>query len=499
MFKRISALLLVVVFVALALAAYYLRDPNQFKQDLQDLAAEQSGYQVTINGDIRWRWALPFGVSAENIAATADSETITVDRLTLGISFGSLFAAFDDWKINTLHLQDVYWEDSESIIRISDFHLQDFRTGVSSPFAMQVGYESTDPDPIIVTADIVGRLNYGDNDVLRFADTKVSSNLAVGTCQGAMNEAQRATGPRQEFPQDLLPLNDLLDYDLALTCDLADIPGSPVPLTPATLKVANQQGNTHIQLSTNNFWAGTLNLDTHIDLAAQPLRWTVKTNASGIDSTKFVDWANVKQNWQAKLEIDSTLTMRGNSEDELLSSIAGTANLDGGTGSIDISALRNVLNAAALISGKDNPVKDWPEELGYQELTAQWRAQGKASDIEFTLDNIRGEASGAVDFVERTMDMDGWLRIDEPTNQVGLRLPEELMNTKLPMNCQGPLVDPKCRPDKSGLLNLLRRTLTGEKAETLRNTVEKAIEEKVPDKLKESLRGLIGRFGKKDD
>ena len=159
------------------------RDPNQFKQDLQDLAAEQSGYQVTINGDIRWRWALPFGVSAEDIAATADSETITVDRLTLGISFGSLFAAFDDWKINTLHLQDVYWEDSESIIRISDFHLQDFRTGVSSPFAMQVGYESTDPDPIIVTADIAGRLNYGDNDVLRFADTKVSSNLAVGTAK----------------------------------------------------------------------------------------------------------------------------------------------------------------------------------------------------------------------------------------------------------------------------------------------------------------------------
>ena len=73
------------------------------------------------------------------------------------------------------------------------------------------------------------------------------------------------------------------------------------------------------------------------------------------------------------------------------------------------------------------------------------------------------------------------------------------MNTKLPMNCQGLLVEPKCRPDKSGLLNLLRRTLTGEKAETLRNIVEKTIEEKVPDKLKDSLRGLLGRFGKKDD
>ena len=97
------------------------------------------------------------------------------------------------------------------------------------------------------------------------------------------------------------------------------------------------------------------------------------------------------------------------------------------------------------------------------------------------------------------MDVDGWLRVYEPTNRVGLRLPEELMNTKLPMNCQGLLVEPKCRPDKSGLVNLLRRTLTSEKAETLRNTVEKAIEEKVPDKLKDSLRGLLGRFGKKDD
>ena len=30
----------------------------------------------------------------------------------------------------------------ESIIRVSDFHLQDFRTGASSPFAMQLDYEA---------------------------------------------------------------------------------------------------------------------------------------------------------------------------------------------------------------------------------------------------------------------------------------------------------------------------------------------------------------------
>ena len=53
MFKRISALLLVVVLVVLTVAAYYLRDPNQFKQDLQDLAAEQSGRRQNVDVALR--------------------------------------------------------------------------------------------------------------------------------------------------------------------------------------------------------------------------------------------------------------------------------------------------------------------------------------------------------------------------------------------------------------------------------------------------------------
>lgn len=499
MFKRISALAIIVVVIAAAAVAYYLRDPNQFKQDLQTLAAEQTGYQVQINGDIEWQWGLPFGLRAEDIEASADDETITVSNFTLGISLGSMFAAFDDWQITTLKLQDIYWAEPESIIRISEFQLQDFRTGESTPFAMEFAYESTDSDPTLINADIAGRLNYGDNGVLRFADTKISSNLAVGVCQGTVSEAQRATGQRPERPEDLLPVNDLLDYDLELACDLTEIPDSPVPLQPAKLKVQNQQGSTQIELAADNFWAGTAKVNAEIDLTAQPLRWAVQTAAENIDSTELVGWAKLKQNWQAAININSALTMRGNSEDALLASIAGTTDLDGGSGHMDISSLRNALNAAALISGKDNPVKDWPEELGYQTLTAQWRVQGSASEIDFTLDNISAEANGTVDFVEQTMDVGGWLRVSDPTTQPGLRLPEELMNTKLPMNCQGALSDPKCRPDKGGLLKLLQRTLTKDKTSELRSKVEQAIEDKVPAKIKDTVRGLLGRFGNKDD
>lgn len=497
--KRIPTLLFAIVLIALAVAVYYVRDPNQFKQNLQTLAADQTGYQVQINGDIQWRWGLPFGLRAEDIKANADGETITIGELTLGISVGSIFTAFDDWKINTLALQDIYWEEPDRVVRVSNFALQDFRAGESTPFAIQLEYASKDADPTVINADIAGRLNYSDSGVLRFADTNVSSNIATGTCRGLVSEAQRATGLRPENQEDLLPVNDLLDYDLNLTCLLTDIPDSPVPLQQAKLVVRNEQGKTQIDLVADNFWGGDAHMSAAIDTVAQPLRWTVSTQANNIDSTEFVKWARLKQNWRAKLNIDSVLNMRGNSEDALLESISGTTDLAGGSGRMDISSLRNALSAVALISGSDNPVKDWPQELGYQALTAQWRVQGSASEIEFTLDNTHAEAHGTVDFVTRQMDLNGWLRVDEPASQSGLRLPKELMNTKLPMNCQGPLVEPKCRPDKSGVLNLLKQNLTSEKTSALRTKVEEALSDKVPDKLRDTVRGLLGRFGSKED
>ena len=497
--KRIPTLLFAIVLLALAVAAYYLRDPNQFKQDLQTLAADQTGYKVQINGDIQWRWGLPLGLNAVDIEAKADGETITVGQLTLGISIGSIFTVFDDWKINTLELQDIYWEEPDSIIRISNFNLQNFRAGESTPFAMQLEYTSKNTTSTVITADIAGRFNYGDSGRLRFADTNVSSNIATGTCQGLVSEAQRATGLRQQSQEDLLPVNDLLDYDLNLTCLLTEIPHSPVPLQLVKLVVRNEQGKTQIDLLADNFWGGDASLNSAIDLTAQPLRWTVRTQANNIDSTEFVTWARLKQNWRAKLNINSVVHMRGNSEKALLESISGTTDLDGGSGRMDISSLRDALSAVALISGSDNPVKDWPEEMGYQTLTAQWRVQGSASAIEFTLDNTHAEASGTVDFETRQMDLNGWLRIDEPASQSGLRLPKELMNTKLPMQCLGPLIEPKCRPDKGGVLNLLKQSLTSEKTSALRTRVEEALSDKVPDKLKDTVRGLLGRFGSKED
>ena len=175
--------------------------------------------------------------------------------------------------------------------------------------------------------------------------------------------------------------------------------------------------------------------------------------------------------------------------------LRGTLALTGAPGSLDASALKAPLSLAALLLGDQSAVARWPERLRYEGLTGDLTLGAKASPQPFTLAIDDLSLAGALQLgVEgTTLTAEGRFAPGGATFPV----PKALRNLPLPLRC--PKLEAglaTCELDRPAFLNALQE---GE-GKALRNALEAAAEEKLPDALKGPARALLrGLFQKPRD
>ena len=175
--------------------------------------------------------------------------------------------------------------------------------------------------------------------------------------------------------------------------------------------------------------------------------------------------------------------------------LRGTLALTGASGSLDASALKAPLSLAALLLGDKGAVARWPERLRYEGLTGDLTLGAKASPQPFTLAIDDLSLAGALQLgVEgTTLTAEGRFAPGGATFPV----PKALRDLPLPLRC--PKLEAglaTCELDRPAFLNALQQ---GE-GKALRNALEAAAEEKLPDALKGPARALLrGLFQKPRD
>ena len=175
--------------------------------------------------------------------------------------------------------------------------------------------------------------------------------------------------------------------------------------------------------------------------------------------------------------------------------LRGTLALTGAPGSLDASALKAPLSLAALLLGDQSAVARWPERLRYEGLTGDLTLGAKASPQPFTLAIDDLSLAGALQLgVEgTTLTAEGRFAPGGATFPV----PKALRDVPLPLRC--PKLEAglaTCELDRPAFLNALQQ---GE-GKALRNALEAAAEEKLPDALKGPARALLrGLFQKPRD
>lgn len=496
--------LIVAGLILTAIAGYvYFSDGERYKADLETYLSETSGYQISIDGDIEWQILPTLGLSAQNIGATDASENISIGKLTLNAQIGNIFAALESWQIHSFVLQDVRVESQGSQMILRKLELNDFRPSEPSPFVLDLAYVAAGLEQSPDELNLKGQLTFtsldsadsGHSARIRFDDTALTSTYASGICSGYVTD-NKAPSNAVSADDALLPVDSILAFDADFNCDLNKMKAGDYEFENGQLAFSQAAGKSKMSLSLRDFFSGKLQTTAAINVNAAPITWDISFRGEDISSRELLALTASKLNWQAPLSVGGNFKMLGNSEQALAQSVVGSANLDGGQGSINISQIKNALMLINQIAKADKPVEELPDQLQYNNLTAGWTIQGEANTLEFALDNLQAKASGPIQLLNDNLSLSGEAVINTPKSGQQIKLTPILLDTAIPFNCEGKLAEPSCKPNTKALGKMLFQILKNSQQDKVNEKLDEVIEEQVPEQFKEAAKQLLNLFGK---
>ncbi len=207
MLKMLRKLLLTVFVLALiigAAMAYFLSDTENIKAQLNTQLSAASGYEVDIQGDLKWQILPRLGIAVANVKVRDDETQIHIGKLQIGLSLTEITKPPETWTLARLILSEVRVKDAD--FRLQSFDLRDFSLGNASPFKAQLVFlEAPEPSkvrpgsqPVNIDGEIIYRLLPSKIDaektlsdltlVTADIETAVDDTPLSGTCQGTLTE-----------------------------------------------------------------------------------------------------------------------------------------------------------------------------------------------------------------------------------------------------------------------------------------------------------------------
>ena len=501
--------LLIIAGVALL---WLLKDPNQYKDQIEALIEENAGIKINIEGDLSWRLWPPIVLQAADLSFEDEETKYDLNRLSVHANAMALLASEPDLQIQSLELGGLTMSDKrfESVTEVTTLTLTDFALNKASPLHIEAitGANTAEPTPFEMDALITYRQ---DDDAVDVTNIQFETAGIVGTCDAVVTQLSRSpTSNHSETPDDLLPLDTFRAQDWDATCNIPSMDAGGLTLANIGITAKNTGGRSNINLNVPDFFDGTAKVDVDINASRHSPRWKVNPDVSGADTQAVMAWLEQNLKWAAPLLFNGEFTMIGNTPNDLISSVSGNAKFDGGTGKIDISIIKesasNLASIASAAGAKVLPelqeaiakVAAWPEELDYSELAGNWKINGSQQTFDFALDNLAINASGTADAITDKLDMRAELTFLEHEILNSFDIPSELRNIPIPARCVGTLEVPDCGLDRSATQKIVGNVLRGQASSKIQDAIADKVPEEYKDAANDLLKGLFGRK-KKDE
>ena len=367
---------------------------------------------------------------------------------------------------------------------------------------LDLGYVAASADASSEDLNLAGQLTFTALDSadsaqrarVRFTDTTLTSTYASGICDGEITD-NNTTSNTTSSDDDLLPVDSILAFDADFSCDLSRIVTDQYEFKSGQLNLNQSAGKSKVSLSIADFFGGKFQTATSIDVNVSPITWDISFSGADINSRKLLALTDSKLNWQAPLKVQGQLKLLGNTERALAKSVMGSANLDGGQGSIDIGQVKNALILINQLASTGEPVEALPDQLQYNNLTAAWTIQGEANTLIVDLDNLQANASGSIAFLDDNLSLAGEAVVQTPKPGQQIKLTPVLMDAAIPFNCKGKLAEPECKPNTEAVGKMLLQILKNSQQDKVKEKLDEVIEEKVPEQLREAAKQLLNLFG----
>ncbi|MCZ6617475.1 MAG: AsmA family protein [Gammaproteobacteria bacterium] len=472
---------------------YFTQDANRFKPELEALIAEQTGVPVKIEGDLGWRLFPPILLTAEKLSAEHEGRRWQLGRLALDIDVMTLIEDLDHWRIQALTIEDLTMEDGGDRLEVSHLKLEGFAFGEPALLATTLNYQPAGAPAIPL--DLNGTLTYHPEPE-RYALSNVRFNTtdAEGICSLALQANTEPVTPAPQNADELIPVDTFREYAWQGTCTLDQLTYDDQTFTDVSIVLDNKNAVSSNDISIPVFFGGTAQVKVVIDAATTPVHWTIEPRLEKVNSQLLMEWLDQRLQWIASLAYGGTLSMTGNTEQELLASVSGETRFDGGQGQINIVKIKQQLLRIALLLNETDKVTALPDMWSYQRLVGNWRIDEQHHELDFALDNLTVLAEGDYNPETDKLDLLAELTFENNPDLPVFDINPMLMYLPIPVRCRGSIADPTCRIDDRAAQKIVASALASPDS-PLHAKLEKKIEEKVPEEYQEAARAILDLLG----
>lgn len=298
----------------------------------------------------------------------------------------------------------------------------------------------------------------------------------------------------------LLPLERLRSLDAELDLQFAHLTLRQLPLEDTRLRLRAAGGQLHLERLDGTLFDGRFAFAGSLDARGEQPLLQLRPELEGLPLERLLQAFKPEQPapLRGNLQLQADLQARGNSEQALIDSLAGSASFALDNGVLPDANLEQQLCRGIALLNRKVPGSDFAaRDTALRELSGSLQLQdgvARNRDLRARIPGLAANGQGDVDL--RVLGLDYRLGVviegdaremPDPACQVSARY----VGLEWPLRCRGPLElgARACRLDQDGLGKIAAR-LAGEK---LSEKLDEKLGDKVSPELKDALRGLFQR------
>lgn len=322
------------------------------------------------------------------------------------------------------------------------------------------------------------------NNYIDFSESESQSTYQQGS----------DTATSEPFPLDILhTLNTQLE--LSINKLIAD----KTILNDVALKTSINDGRLNVSELSAKVYGGSISQSLQIDANHEPARWQAKQSLNAIDVAQLLESRDIDVSFSGMANLDSSMTMRGNTFDSLQQTTSGKTSfsLNQGVYGDDNIELR-ICQAIALVRN-EKLSSNWPQTTSLNDTTAQinWNnGIGKITSLSAGLPNASIQGDGTINLIKQNLDLRLRANVSGETGAAnsqaegladfdpGCAINKRYRNIQWPLRCKANADKSSCGVDNSRLDKILTDVAKDRAKEKLSEELNERLGEGVGDVLR---------------
>lgn len=313
-----------------------------------------------------------------------------------------------------------------------------------------------------------------------------------GSIQSTTSNLPTSPPPRPQTDVEL-PDSFIRTVNVLGSIEIESVTANDILFNDLNIYTYVEDGVLDVELQPISVYGGTIQGNVRLDANNEDTNLTTQLSLSDLNIVDLAPSISRLNSVTGKLNVEVDYEASGSSSSELLESISGTTSFAITENSVDIGVLKQVFTAISALSPTGGSIQQWPDVIQFSELGGVILLEAgirENQQVQLRMDNFDISGSGGIDLTGRSFDYDmSFTILGEPHLQT-IQVDELYHNVSWPVECSADFDDEVaqyCRPD----FTQVREIFTQLGTNAVRNRVNDALEEQLPDAARNLLRDLF--------